>query len=164
MQLAALALPPHPFAFAGIEDAAPVQQKEAIAVRAGPMPLVQAVDRPGGSGEQRLVAVQALHVGVEAVRQQGKREIAAAAAEVVDLQAFNLFEKIVRIGQQRRHDDEGAQRGGNARLEVEPRQGDRAERPGDATIDQGRRDLGRREQGDQGEERQPPDADTGEGP
>ena len=103
-------------------------------------------------------------IGVEAVREQRKGEIAAGAAEVVDLKAFDLFEEVGGVGQQRRHDDEGAQSWRNARLQVEPRQDDRAEGPCDAAIDQGRGDLGRREEGNQGEERQPSDADTGEGP
>ena len=163
-QLAPLALPSHPLVLARIEDAAPVQQKKAIAVGARPMPIVQTIDRFGGDREQMRVAVQALLVGIDAVRQQRKGEIAAGAAEVVDLQPFNLFQQISRAGQQRRHDDEGAQRGGHARLQIEPGQRDRTEGPCDAAIDEGRRDLGRREQGHQGEERQPPDPDAGESP
>ena len=56
VQLAPLALPPHPFLFARVEDAAAVQQKKAIAVGAGPVPMVQAFDRLGGNGEQMGVA------------------------------------------------------------------------------------------------------------
>ncbi len=163
-ELAPLALPSHPFLLAGIEDAAAVQQKKAIAVGARSMAMVQALDRLGGNGEQMLVAVPVLLVGVEAVRQQRKCEIAAGAAEVVDLEAFDLFEEISRVGQQRRHNDQGAQRGGNARLQVEPRQGNRAEGPRDGAVDQRRGDLGRGEEGHHGKKRQPPDSDAGESP
>ena len=44
MQLAALALPSHPFAFARIEPAMTVQQEEAVARRAGTVAPIQLLD------------------------------------------------------------------------------------------------------------------------
>src|SRR3546814_4482699 len=95
MQLASLALPPHPFVLARIEDAPPMQQEKAAAAGARPITLVQLSDRLGGHSEQMCIAFQNLLVSVDPVRQESEGEVAASAGKVVNLQPLNLLQKEV---------------------------------------------------------------------
>src|SRR3546814_18034874 len=74
MQLASLALPPHPFVLARIEDAPPMQQEKAAAAGARPITLVQLSDRLGGHSEQMCIAFQNLLVRGDPVRQESQGE------------------------------------------------------------------------------------------
>ena len=68
MQLASFALPSHPFVLARIEDAAPMQQEEAVAAGARPVTAVQTSDRLGGHAEKMGIALEDLLVRVDPVR------------------------------------------------------------------------------------------------
>ena len=82
-----------------------MQQEEAAAVGARPVPEVQAFDRLGGNTEKMGIAIEDLPVRVDAVRQESESEIAAGAGEMVDLQPFDLLQKVGVAGQEGRHGD-----------------------------------------------------------
>ncbi len=126
VELAALALPPHPAPFDLAPDASAVEQEEAVAARCGAVLSVQARDAVGDGGEQRLVRVGVLAVGVPPIRKQRKMQIAFRAREVMDLQSFDLRLHLPGAGKQHRHGHKGPQPGGHAALELEGRQRRRA--------------------------------------
>jgi hypothetical protein len=78
----------------------------------------------------------------------------------MDFQPLDLRAQIGLAGQDRRHRDQASQCGRNPVLQLQPRQGGRAEAPGDRTIDQrGGRDAQRQYCG-QRPERQPARSDA----
>ena len=105
MQLAALALPPHPAAFAGREDAAAMEKEEAVAARRRAVDAVQPRYAVGGKRQKAGVTRGRLLVGVEPIEQQRKMQLAADAREIVDLQPLDVFAETRFVGHQRRHDD-----------------------------------------------------------
>ena len=157
MQLAAFALPSHPFIFAGVEDAAPMQQQETASAGGRSVAVVQFCYRRRGHREQRCIVIQYLLIRVDSVQQESEREIATGAGEVVNLQLFNLRQQLRCAGQQRRHHYQRSQRLRNASREFKPRQGDCAKIPSDGTVNERGRHLGRREKREQHKRRKPAD-------
>ena len=94
VQLAALALPPHPDALAGVEHPAAVQQQEPGPARAGAVAAVQGLDLCGRKGEQRRIPVHHLLVRVKAVKEQGEDQFAFRAGEVMDLQPLDMLQQV----------------------------------------------------------------------
>ena len=131
MQLAPLALPPHPLVLARIENAPPMQQQEAIASGTRSVPAVQLPDRLRGDGEKLGIARKGLLVGIDPVRQQGEGEVAAGAGQMVNLEPLNLLQNICVIRQQRRHGNERSKRLRNASRQIKAGQHHRAKTPGD---------------------------------
>ncbi len=160
MQLAALALPAHPFAFARVEHTATVEQHEARAAGGGLVSVVQCRDRFGGDRKQTRIACEHFLIRVESIREQGKRQIAAGAREVMHFEAFDLPAQIGLARQQHRHGDQGAQRRGHAAAQIEARQPDRAETPRHEAIDQCGRDRGSGNERASGEEDEEPHLDV----
>ena len=169
-QLAALALPAHPAAFAGVVDPAAVKQQEARAGRAGAMAAIETRHGIDGDGQQDIVAGQFGGVGVAAVQQQGKGQVAVvigktavtgktivtckivtgkavtagetvATGEIVHLETFDQLAQRHRLGQHRRYRDQGSLGGRHAVLECQAGQRFPAEPRSQRAIDQRRRDL-----------------------
>ena len=90
VQLAALALPPHPLAFALVENAASMQMEKAVPCRTI-MALVQIPDRVVRKRQKFGVAFDGFRIGVEAIGEKHEGEIAARAGEVVNLELFDLL-------------------------------------------------------------------------
>ena len=88
------ALPSHPFVLARIEHAVAVKEEEAVGSWGRAVAAVQLLDRLSGGREQMRIAFQNLLVGVDPVRKEGEAEIAAGAGEVMDLQSFDLLQKV----------------------------------------------------------------------
>jgi hypothetical protein len=101
-----------------------------------------------------------LCVRVDSVHEEGEGEITAAAAEMVNLQPFDLLQQVGFSGQQSRHGDERPKRLRNARLELEARQRRCVEAPRHHAIDECRRSVCRRDERDQCEKRKPTDIEA----
>ncbi len=109
VQLAALALPADPLAFALVPEPAPVQQQEAIAVGGRRVPLIQPRDSSARGREQRVVAGLALGGGVRPVREQREADVAVRSRQVMHFESLDLLLDLRTRGQQRGHHDERAQ-------------------------------------------------------
>ena len=155
MQLAPLALPPHPDALAGIVAPLSMEQQEARARRARRVPQVQGRNLSFGLRQQDRVGGQGFLRGIEPVGQKGKTQIAAAARQVVHLQPLDLLAQVCRAGQQRRHRHQRAQRRGHAGFQLEPGQQGCPQRRGHRAVDQRLGHLGGGQDRGEDPEREP---------
>ena len=145
LELAALALPPHPATFGLVPRSLSMQEQEpGPAAGSLAMPLVELINARGCSGEQFIVADNLLGGGVEPVREQRESEIAFAIGEIVNLQPSDQSLDVVFIGEQHRNHHERAKAGRHTVVEVQARQRFRAEHPGDHQVDKGDRQVGGR--------------------
>ena len=119
VQLAALALPADPHGLTRVPDAASVQQQETVAARRLAVLPVQPGDAGRGGGQQRRVAVGVLRRAIGPVGQQGELHLAILAGEVVDLELSHLVGNSRFRGQQHWHDNEGTERCGDPRLQLQ---------------------------------------------
>ncbi|MNH27361.1 hypothetical protein D3C79_874680 [compost metagenome] len=76
MELAPLALPPHPAALAWVEPALAMEQQETLARRPRAMFAVQLGNGQTGAGQQGVVIGHALLVGIHTITEQCKSEVA----------------------------------------------------------------------------------------
>ena len=155
MKLAALSLPSHPFAFARIETATTVQQKEAVPFGARTVESVQVRNRLRADRQQGRVRFEVLAVGVDPVRQEREGEIATGPRKEMHLQALDVFDQVGFARQQRRHDDERAQRRRNAGRQREAWQQAGSEARCDCAVDQRGRDFGGGQKPQKTDDRQP---------
>ena len=81
-ELAALALPSHPAAFAGVPPPLAMKEKEAPAAVA----RVQLLDAVARLRQQRVIAGERLRVGIGEVGQQREVQVVVAVAEKADLE------------------------------------------------------------------------------
>ena len=79
VQLATLALPADPAAFAGIPEAAPMEYEEPTFANAHRVNEIEPLDTSRRSVQQRIVARRMLSIGITPVRQQ--REVHRAFAD-----------------------------------------------------------------------------------
>ncbi len=156
MELATLALPAHPAVLAGVEPAPSVQQVEAFAARGRAVPLVQRGDGLLRDADQVGVSVLNFRIRIEAVRQQGKGQVATCAGQMVDFEALDVAAQFRLAGQQRGHDDQCAQVGRNPVDQCQGREAHGASARGDCSLDQGRGHLGGGQECGQRERRQQP--------
>ncbi|MCY1284316.1 hypothetical protein D9M70_332150 [compost metagenome] len=156
VEFATLALPAHPAVLAGVEPAPAVQQVEALAARGRAVPLVQCGDGLLRDADQVGVAVEHFRIRIEAIRQQGKGQVATCAGQMVDFEALDVAAQFRFAGQQRGHDDQCAQVGGNPVDEGQGREAYGARARGDCSLDQGRGHLGGGQECGQRECRQQP--------
>ncbi len=138
LELAALALPPHPAALGLVPRSLPVEEQESGASPGRlAVALVEPVDGRRRRGQELVVAGDVLGRGIEPVRQQGEPEIALAVPQVVDLQAADLGLDVRLAGEEHRHDNQGPQPGRHAIVEVEAGQRSRAQHVGDRPVRRG---------------------------
>src|SRR3982074_434428 len=90
LELAALALPPHPPFLPVAPDSATMQQKEAVAGGALAVNTVHTRDTCRGNVEQRRIPRGVLAGGVGPVRKQREVELAFGRRQVVNLEALEL--------------------------------------------------------------------------
>ena len=156
VELAALALPAHPAALGLVPLSAAVEQQEPGATARGlAVALVETVDRRPSGREQPVVAGDVLGGGVQPVREQGKPEVALAVSQVVHFEAAHLCLDIRLARQERGDDDQCSQLGWDAAVEIEPRQGSRAEHVGDCPVDERDGKVGRRAEAEDRDEQDP---------
>ncbi len=161
MQLAALAFPAHPFAFAGVELAAPMQQQKARAGGSRTVCAIEPCDRLDGGCQQRGVAGQAFFVRIETVGKQREAEIAAGIGQMVHFQPLDLLQQIGFVAQQGRHRDQRAQFARYASEQLQAGKPGGTDTAGDQAVEQGVGQFGGRQQGHGGERQQPANAGSG---
>ena len=133
-----------------------MQQVEAFAARGRAVPLVQDGDGLLRDADQVGVSVLHLRVRIEAVRQQGKRQVATCAGQMVDLKALDVAAQLRLAGQQRGHDDQCAQVGRNPVDQRQGRESHGASARGDCSLDEGCSHLGGGQECGQRKRRQQP--------
>ena len=163
VQLATLALPPHPARLGGVPCARAMQQQETHAAGNRAVMPVQPCDAGSGRRQQRLISCGLGGVSVRPVRQQGEVEVAFRAGQMMHLKMLDLLGDRGLAGQQHRHGDQRAQRRGHAVTQVEARQRARAKTAGHAAIGQGDGRIHRRDQAAEGKQGQHVAADAQSG-
>ena len=139
VQLAAFALPSHPFVLAGVKDASPVQQEKTCgAAGPGAVAKIELRDGLASDGQQLRVARAGLLVGIEPVGQQGEQQVAAGAAQMMHFEALDLLQQIGLAGQKGGYRDQRTQVGRNTFAQRQCRQGDCAETPVSHPVDEPR--------------------------
>ena len=155
MQLAALALPAHPATLSLVPAASAMEQQEAGPSAGGvAVTGVEPVDCRDGRREQLVVAGDALGRRVEPVGQEREPEVALGIAEVVDLEAGNLFLDVRLAGQERRDHDKRPQVGRHSAGQLEPRKHPGAEEGGQDPVDERERQVGGGREGEDREDQQ----------
>ena len=106
------------------------EQEARSAARGIAVPFVESIDAGRGHGEQLVVGVGALAVGIEPIGEQREPQVSLSVAEVVDLQAGHLLFDVGGARQQHRNRDQRSQLARHAIVEVEPGQRARTQRAG----------------------------------
>ena len=110
MELAPLALPPHPLALRGVPDSPAMQQEESLRRRRSPrVRAVQAVDSLERRRQELVVARHRLGGRVGPVGEEREAQVAVRIGEVVDLEVARLLVDVGLGRQQSRHDHDGLQ-------------------------------------------------------
>ncbi len=151
VELAALALPPHPDALGCVPTAFAVEEQET-----GPAPGglavagIQPIDGRGRCGQEGLVTGDTFVRGVQPIGQQGEAQVAFGVREMLDLQEAHLRLDVRLVGEERRDHDERAEVGWHTAGQLEPRKRSRADEMRHQPVGQGHRDVRR---GDEGQDR-----------
>jgi hypothetical protein len=145
LELAALALPPHEGALAGIPEPPAMQEKEAPAGRIR-IARVQRLDPGARRGDDRFVPRHRLGGGVDEVAQD--REV-DAGIEIAQREHFDVLDHLLDIGdlgEEGRYDDQGASRRGDAGPGVDARQALRRDEARHQALHDRDRKLGGRQE------------------
>ena len=108
VELASLALPPHPRALGAVVDPPAVEQQEAR-----PVQLVEPADPAAGPFDEGGIAGGVFAVGGDEVGHQGEVHLAGVVGQMVDLQVGHEGVDLIGIGQQAGDGDQGTQLGGH---------------------------------------------------
>ena len=153
LELAALALPTHPLALAGIPDPVPVEQEESgPRVGSGTMAPVEPADPLDGGLEQPIISRHGFRRRVDPVGEESEVDGALQIGKIVELQAIDLLLDLGVAHQQGRHHHEGSQVGRDALGEPEAWQRSGAEQLRDDAIDERDGEIGCRNQGGESEQ------------
>ncbi|MNU75602.1 hypothetical protein D3C71_651380 [compost metagenome] len=106
MQLSALALPAHPYAFVRIEQATTVEKEEAVACHLVLVTRVERHDFALGIIEDFEIGFGLLDLTVAPVGQQREIDFALRVGEIMNLEIAHQFIDRIAVGDQARHDDE----------------------------------------------------------
>ena len=110
MELAALALPPHPHSLARIPASCTmIEQKAITAVGGGAVSRIQPRNAFARRRQQLHIRRHVFGGRIGPVRQKGEPHVAVIVGEIMDFQPLDFFLDIAAIGQQRRYDDHGAE-------------------------------------------------------
>ncbi len=156
LELAALALPSHPQAFAGVEEAAAVEEVEAAAGVVG-VPAVELLDAGLRGVDDRLVARQRLRGGVGEVGEEREVQQRVGVGERLDLEVRHDLLGAGDAVEHGRDDDQRARAGREAVLEVEANEPARADAGGDQALHERGRELARRQEREQRRRKDEPD-------
>ncbi|MNI14097.1 hypothetical protein D3C73_673480 [compost metagenome] len=146
VELAPLALPPHPAPLARVEPAVAMEQPEAIPRGARAIFFVEPGNGLARRRQQGLIPRQPLLLRIHTVAEQGKADIAADPGEMMHLQLLDLCQQLGWRHQQGRHDHQGAQRGRDAVGEIHGGEEAGNQVRADEVVDQGQgHGMGRQE-------------------
>ena len=152
LELAALALPPHPHLLARVPQPIAVEQEEARAVFGGE-PRVQRLDALAGRGQHHFFAGYLRLVGVVEVRQQRKVDVGIEVADGDDLEVFETVLHVVDRREQGRHHHHRPRIVGDPAGQIQAGQAPRRHRQGDQALGDGQREVARRNGEEQGGDR-----------
>src|SRR5665213_398194 len=135
-QFPALALPPHPYTLASIEDAVTVQQEKRSAVLSGIF-FIQLIHESKRQHYQRaIILVRGTRSRIWQIREQAKVDILVLICEVARLQFFKQLRNLLLIHQKSRHDDQRRHLRRNALRKIQLRQRFSLHQGCDTAIDQ----------------------------
>ena len=134
MQLAALALPTHPYLFRLVPRPPAVKQKKALRPRVGLMKEIEAGNPFARDSNNFVIAIDALRCSIGPVGQQRKAEIVVRIGEVVDFQALDLLFDGRFAREEKRYRDQRSERCRHAVAQGQRGQDTRAEDARDATV------------------------------
>ena len=161
VQLAALTLPAHPLLFTFVPDAPAMQKEEPRAILGGSILLVQPGDAGSRFVEQRHIIRTMFRRAVVPVREKREGEIVVLVGEVVNLQPFDLLADRRDAGEQRGHDDDGAQIGRNSAPQFQSGQRRCADELGDRAVHHRDRHVRCRDETGKPQQPKHPAADSG---
>ena len=136
VELATLALPPHPMFLAVAPDPSPMEQQEAVARRSGTVQTIQPCDALPRDVEERGVSRRVLGRCIGPVREQGEVQLEVRRGQIVDLEALDVFLDGRGSREQGGHHDHGAQMRRDAFKEREAGDDRRSHASGHGAVDQ----------------------------
>ena len=145
LQLAALALPPHPAALRRIPATRTVQPQKSVTGAATTVAGVQGGDAATSRRHQFLIRGNLGCLGIDAVRQQREVQLPARTGEILTLKIAERFVYLGTRAQQDGHGHQGAKLLGHHACEVECRQDLGFNQPCNGTVHQGNDNVARRQ-------------------
>ncbi len=162
VELPALALPSHPLALARVPEPPAVEQEKARPRRGrGPVAGVEPRDAVAGGRQEPIVLRHRLGGRVDPIREEGEVEVTGRVGEEVDLEPSDLLLDLGFARQQRRYHHEGPQARGNAVARLQTRQRHRPEHRHDRAVDERDREVGGRDDREEGQQGQPGERHAG---
>jgi hypothetical protein len=126
-----------------------MEEKEAV-VPPGRMTVVQLLDPRARRRENLGVARKRLGLGVAKVAEEGEVDVRVQISESLDLEVVDQTAYRLHAREKRRNDDDRPRALGHTARKVQPREAARGHETGRDALDQGDRDLARRQQDEKG--------------